>query len=85
MMLQINNKLSCVFCPGYNHSTLVLNNNNRGPPGNTNVVTDYSSLEEDVGKAWFLPQHGQHTQAGKTVYWFFYLAQVMGVNDFAEY
>ena len=49
---------------GYNHSTLLLNNNYRGPSGDTNVIVDYSNLEEDVGRAWFLPQHGQHTQAG---------------------
>ena len=53
------------FFTGYNHSTLLLNNFNRGPDQDTNVIADYADLDEDEGKAWFLPEHGSHTMAGK--------------------
>ena len=50
---------------GYNHSTLVINNNNRGPIKSQGEITDYSDLSKDWGHAWFLPGHGQHEFAGK--------------------
>ena len=49
---------------GYDHSTLLLNNLNRGPDGDSNVIEDYSNLNSDQLRAWFLPEHGRHTLAG---------------------
>ncbi|XP_033745593.1 uncharacterized protein LOC117331107 [Pecten maximus] len=43
----------------HKHSTLLLNNNNRGP-SNSDAITDYTDLTEDEGRAWFLPEHGNH-------------------------
>jgi len=37
---------------------------NRGPDGDSNVIEDYTSLDNDQLRAWFLPEHGQHTFAG---------------------
>ena len=36
----------------------MINNIGRGPRRDMNVVEDYSDLENDAGRAWFLPHHG---------------------------
>ena len=51
----------------HDHTTLLLNNLNRGPNGDTNTIEDYFNLESDQLKAWFLPEHGRHTFAGKSL------------------
>lgn len=43
--------------PGYNHTSLLINNVGRGPRQDR-VVEDFSQLEQDAGRAWFLPEHG---------------------------
>ena len=48
----------------HNHTTLLINNINRGPEGHQNVVADYQDVSQDWGHAWFLPHHGQHEMAG---------------------
>lgn len=48
----------------YDHTTLLLNNLNRGPAGDSNTIEDYLHLDSDQLKAWFLPEHGKHTFAG---------------------
>ena len=48
------------FCSGYNHSTLYINNINRGPAGDTNTI-DYTDLSEEEGHTWILPTcSGKH-------------------------
>ena len=36
----------------------MINNIGRGPRRDKNVVEDYADLENDAGRAWFLPHHG---------------------------
>ncbi|KAK3576661.1 hypothetical protein CHS0354_004945 [Potamilus streckersoni] len=55
---------------GFNHSTLLINNNNRGPSGNSGIIKDYSDLSQDEGHAWFLSEHGSHVLAGNDSYHF---------------
>lgn len=63
--IQIKWYNSYLICPiVHDHTTLLLNNLNRGPDGDSNVIEDYSSLDNDQLRAWFLPEHGQHTFAG---------------------
>ena len=40
---------------GYDHSTLYINNINRGPPGDKNTILDYDDLSETEGHTWILP------------------------------
>jgi hypothetical protein len=44
--------------PGYDHTTLLINNIGRGPSRDENVIEDYNDVENDAGRAWFLPHHG---------------------------
>ena len=57
--------LACSHVSGYNHSTLLINNNGRGPAKTQGKIPDYTDLSKDWGHAWFLPQHGQHDFAGR--------------------
>ena len=39
---------------GYDHSTLYLNNIERGPAGEDNTIIDYSDLSEEEGHTWIV-------------------------------
>ena len=39
---------------GYAHSTLYLNNIERGPAGEDNTILDYSDLSQEEGHTWIV-------------------------------
>ena len=39
---------------GYDHSTLYINNIERGPAGADNTIGDYSNLTEEEGHTWIV-------------------------------
>lgn len=47
---------------GYAHSTLLVNNNGRGVPGEDGAISDYADLSMDAGHTWFLPHHGSNNR-----------------------
>ncbi|XP_076091252.1 uncharacterized protein LOC143063127 [Mytilus galloprovincialis] len=67
----------------YDHTTLLLNNLNRGPAGDTNTIEDYLHLDSDQLKAWFLPEHGKHTFAGSNSKYHFDELQIYGKAQLA--
>lgn len=56
-----------ILLPGYNHTTLMINNLGRGPARDLNVVEDstYKNLDTDASRAWFLPHHGNTEFTGR--------------------
>ena len=44
----------CGISSGYDHSTLYINNVERGPAGESNTIVDYSDLSEEEGHTWIL-------------------------------
>ena len=48
----------------YNHTTLLINNNNRGPETVTEI-SDYDNLATNYAVTWFLPEHTDHPFVGQ--------------------